>query len=244
MVIDLERCMGCRGCMEACKVENNTAEGIFWMNVHRFEEGDFPNSTVGFLPINCQQCDNPPCVTVCPTQARYKQDDGLVATDTEKCIGCRYCEVACPYGVNCFNWKEPEDAYYFDWKDEPEDLKAATGGNVPPWKNPDLDGRYGPDDAIIAGGGHSGGVVEKCTFCVQRLAKDVQPACVAGCPVSALEFGDLDDHNSSVSKTLRTKATFRLKEELNTKPRVHFVGQLPGDDAEEIEPVLLQTEDR
>lgn len=237
MVIDLDKCMGCRACMEACKVENNTAEGMFWMNVHRFEEGNYPDTRVGYLPVACQHCENPPCVKVCPTGARHKQDDGLVETDFEKCIGCRYCEIACPYGVNFFNWKDPEDNHYLDWDDA--DVKSATEGNVPPWKNPDLEGRYGPEDRLIAGGGHFTGVVEKCTFCVHRLKKGLQPACVANCPVSAFEFGDIDDRSSSVSKTLRTKATFRLKEELDTKPRVHFVGQAPGGDADEIEPALV-----
>jgi len=97
MAIDLERCMGCRACMEACKVENNTTEAAFWMYVFRFEEGEFPDVDVTFLPRPCMHCDNPPCVKVCPVGARHKQEDGLVLTDFERCIGCRYCEVACPF---------------------------------------------------------------------------------------------------------------------------------------------------
>ena len=107
MVIDLDRCTGCRACMVACKVENNTPEANFWMYTFRFEEGEFPNTRVWFMPRPCQHCDSAPCVKVCPVGARFKREDGLTLTDWERCIGCRYCEVACPYGVNYFNWKNP-----------------------------------------------------------------------------------------------------------------------------------------
>lgn len=236
MVIDLDRCMGCRACMEACKAENNTPEAAFWMYVFRFEEHEYPNTRVSFFPRPCQHCDNPPCVKVCPVGARHKQEDGLVLTDFDRCIGCRYCEVACPYGVNYFNWKHPEDNYYLDWKDPA--LEPATGGTIPPFKNPDLGGRYGPDRRLVAGGGHYKGVVEKCTFCVQRLAKGLQPACVANCPVQAFEFGDLDDPSSDVSRALGAKPHFRLLEEAGTEPRVYYTGgQPPGPDAKQIEAV-------
>lgn len=107
MVIDLDRCIGCRACAEACKVENNTPTANFWMYVFRFEEGAYPNTNVWFMPRPCQHCDNAPCVKVCPVGARFKRDDGIVSTDWDRCIGCRYCEVSCPYGVNYFNWKAP-----------------------------------------------------------------------------------------------------------------------------------------
>src|SRR3972149_726626 len=142
MVIDLDRCMGCRACMEACKVENATVEGHFWMKVFRFEEGAYPDVHVGFLPRPCPHCENAPCVKVCPVQARHHQEDGLVLTDFKRCIGCRYCEVACPYGVNFFAFTEPEDSYYLDWNDKA--LEARTGGAVPPYRNPALDVRHGP----------------------------------------------------------------------------------------------------
>lgn len=243
MVIDLDRCMGCRACMEACKVENNTSEQIFWMNVFRYEEGDYPDVTMKFLPRPCQHCENPPCVKVCPTQARYQQDDGIVLTDFEKCIGCRYCIVACPYGVNFFNWKDPEDNYYgLDWDDK--ELDSVTDGAVPPWKNPDLDKRYGPDERLVAGSGHFRGTTEKCTFCIQRVTKGLDPACVETCPVDALIFGDLDDPQSDVSQTLRKKSSFKLKEELNTNPKVRYVGQTaPQTDGREIEAIPIEARD-
>lgn len=222
MVIDLDRCMGCRACVEACKVENNTPEAVFWMHVFRFEEGRYPDVDVSFLPRPCMHCDDAPCVKVCPVGARYKRDDGIVATDSDRCIGCRYCEVACPYGVNFFNWTRPKDSYYLDWNDR--DLVAATGGAVPPWKNPDLERPYGTDQRRIAGGGNHKGVVEKCTFCVQRVEKGLAPACVTSCPVHALVFGDLDDPASAVSVRKASKPGFRLHEDAGTRPRVHYIG--------------------
>jgi molybdopterin-containing oxidoreductase family iron-sulfur binding subunit len=235
MVIDLDRCMGCRACMEACKVENNTPEGAFWMHVFRFEEGEYPDAKIGFLPRPCQHCDNAPCVKVCPVQARHKQEDGLVLTDYKRCIGCRYCIIACPYGVNHFNWRPPEDAYYLDWDDA--SVEKVTGGAVPPYDNPDLDQPHGDRGTLVAGGGHYQGTTEKCTFCVQRLEKDLLPACVANCPVSVFSFGDLDDPNSAPSEALKSKRAFRLKEELNTEPKVYYIGQPPPD--EDIRPIEI-----
>ncbi|HXG01799.1 MAG TPA: 4Fe-4S dicluster domain-containing protein [Candidatus Binatia bacterium] len=220
MVIDLDRCTGCRACMEACKVENNTPEATFWMYVFRFEEGRFPNTHQWYLPRPCMHCDNAPCVKVCPVGARFKREDGLVATDTDRCIGCRYCEVACPYGVNFFNWKSPHKAQYLDWSD------------------PDLDGRYGPERRRTAGGGHAKGVIEKCTFCVHRVERGLKPACVVNCPLFALHFGDLDDPESEVSRLLRRKPHFRLLEEVGTRPRVYYTGgHPPGAGSRQIEPV-------
>jgi molybdopterin-containing oxidoreductase family iron-sulfur binding subunit len=222
--------------MEACKIENNTTQASFWMYVFRLEEGEYPDTRVSFLPRSCQHCDNAPCVKVCPVGARFKREDGLVLTDFERCIGCRYCVVACPYGVNTFNWRDPEEGYYLDWDDP--DLQPVTGGAVPPWRNPDLQVNQGEEERLTAGGGHYQGVVEKCTFCVQRVEQDLDPACVATCPVQALVFGDLDDPASPVNAAMRGRDSFRLLEELGTEPRVHFVGgQPPGQDVREVERV-------
>ncbi|MEE8174585.1 MAG: 4Fe-4S dicluster domain-containing protein [Dehalococcoidia bacterium] len=219
MAIDLERCFGCRACWEACKVENNTPAGITWMQVMRFEQGSYPNVTIGYLPRPCMHCDNPPCVKVCPTGARFKRADRLVLTDFDRCIGCRYCEVACPYGVNYFNWKKPKDNYYLDWNE-------SVDGAIPPYKNPDHDRLYRGRE--VSGGGHYVGVIEKCTFCVHRLAKGLLPACVANCPVRALIFGDLNDPRSQISEILGKKRSFRLLEELDTRPRVFYLGRPPA----------------
>jgi len=236
MAVDLEKCQGCRGCMTACKVENNTVEGNHWMYVFRFEEGTYPDTKMSFLPRPCQHCDNAPCVKVCPVGARFKREDGLVLTDADRCIGCRYCELACPYGVNYFNWQEPEQAQYavIDWQDE--SLDGITGGAIPPYKNPDLDELWGDEQRLTAGGGHSKGLIEKCTFCVQRVEKGLQPACVETCPTDALVFGDIDDPGTPVSQYLREKLTWQLLDEAGTRPSVYYVGgSPPSRDVTEIE---------
>jgi molybdopterin-containing oxidoreductase family iron-sulfur binding subunit len=237
MTIDLSRCMGCRACMEACKVENNTPEGHFWMYVFRLEEGEFPDTKLSYLPRPCQHCDNAPCVKVCPVGARYKRDDGLVLTDFERCIGCRYCEVACPYGVNYFNWLKPQDAQYINWSEDDE-VKARSQNHSPPWENPDASQVHGSERRLNAGGNHFKGVIGKCTFCVHRVEKGLLPACVANCPVRVFEFGDLDDPNSSVSQKLRENKGFRLLEDVGTRPRVIYLnGTPPSADSHEFMPV-------
>ncbi len=239
MVIDLDRCTGCRACVIACKVENNTPTAHFWMHVFRFEEGEYPNARVWFLPRPCMHCDNAPCVKVCPVGARYKEANGLTATDWDRCIGCRYCEVACPYGVNYFNWKKPEDNYYLDWDDD--ELPVVAQGQVPPYANPELNGRYGAEKRHVAGGGRVQGVMEKCTFCIHRVEKGLLPACVANCPPKAMYFGDLDDPESEVSRLLRERPHWRLLEEAGTEPRVYYIGgQPPGTEVRQIEEVVAR----
>lgn len=238
MVIDLSRCYGCRACMVACKVENNTPEAHFFMYVFRLEEGVYPDTRMRFLPRPCMHCDNAPCVKVCPVGARYKREDGIVATDWDRCIGCQYCRVACPYGVNYYNERNPQDSQYLEWNGpDAVALARVTNGAIPPYQNPDLDQPM-KDGRRTAGGGHLKGVVEKCTFCIQRVEKGLKPACVANCPGLALHFGDLDDPNSEVSKILAKNASFQLKEELNTQPKVYYVGQpAPGVKDREFEAV-------
>lgn len=238
-VIDLSRCMGCNACAEACKVENNTGGGMLWMFVLRFEVGTYPNVNWVFLPRPCMHCDNPPCVKVCPVGARFKRQDGFTLTDFDRCIGCRFCEVSCPYGVNYFNWKKPEENQYFRWKMDPrcegEDVYGQgmvceyTGNAKVPYENPDHKKLYG--QRLVSGGAHYLGVVEKCTWCVHRVEKGLLPACVATCPVHALHFGDLDDPDSEISQLLKKGNAWRLQEELGTEPRVYYLGgQQPRHD--------------
>ncbi len=228
MVVDLDRCQGCRACMEACKIENNTVQSVYWMYVFRFEEGEYPDTKMSFLPRPCQHCDNAPCVKVCPVGARFRREDGIVLTDPDRCIGCRYCELACPYGVNYFNWEEPAKAQYsdvIDWEDP--DIQSVTGGAVPGYKNPALDKKYGTEQRRTAGGSHAKGVMEKCTFCVHRVEGGGQPACVETCPTNALIFGDTDDPSSFISQYIREREPWHLLEEAGTKPSVMYVGGKP-----------------
>ncbi len=212
MVVDLARCMGCNACVEACKVENNTGEGIFWMHLFRMEQGVYPDVQWSFLPRPCMHCNNPPCVKVCPVGARHKRKDGLVLTDFNRCIGCRICGVACPYSANYFNWEKPYTNQYYDWSHGEGDnvygvgsIRDSINEMALPYRNPDHGMLYGPNKRLVSGGGHKSGIMEKCTFCVHRVDKGLEPACVANCPVNTLHFGDLNDRNSEVSQILRGK---------------------------------------
>jgi Fe-S-cluster-containing dehydrogenase component len=204
MVISMENCTGCEYCIYACQATKNTPDNITW-NVlsHEFTS----KGREYHLVRPCLHCENPPCTDVCPVGATYRRDDGLVVMDYDKCIGCRYCMVACPYGARSFNWKDPQD--------EPRSY-------VPEWGEPEVEMR-------------PRGVVEKCTFCIERLDRaeaegltpgedyEVTPACVNACPAEARFFGDLNDPNSKVSQLLREHPTMRLREDLGTSPRVYYI---------------------
>lgn len=201
MAIDINRCTGCNSCSVACKVENNLPDDIWWNRILTVggetidsPKGTFPNLSMQFLPINCQHCENPSCVKACPVGATYKRkEDGIVIQDYDKCIGCRYCMVACPYsGVRQFNWKEPEYA---------------------------IDVEMG-DSTVTA---HQFNTVEKCTFCTHRLADGLLPACIETCPTRARTFGDIDDPNSDVSKAIKGRSYFKLMEDKGTKPSVYYL---------------------
>jgi molybdopterin-containing oxidoreductase family iron-sulfur binding subunit len=210
--LDLSRCIGCRRCVYACVEENNQSKDpqIHWISVLRFKKGEkwvdlvesekyynpekVPEEGYFYMPVQCQQCKNPPCVRVCPTQATWKEPDGIVVIDYNWCIGCRYCMAACPYGARHFNWTDPGR------KSGEINPQTHYLGNRPRYK----------------------GVVEKCTFCIQRTRNGRYPACVEACPVGARKFGNLLDPNSEIRYAIEHKRVFRLKEDLNTYPNFYY----------------------
>lgn len=207
MVIDARKCLkekGCDRCIQAChRVHNvpdfpNRAHEIKWIWKEPFQEafvserGPYVNEVFRDQPflVFCNHCDNPPCVRVCPTRATWKREDGIVMMDWHRCIGCRYCMAACPYGSRSFNWLDPRPHIARIDADYPTRTK---------------------------------GVVEKCTFCEERLARGQAPACVEACEEKALVFGDLEDPGSAVRKLLRTNFAIRRKAELGTAPEIYYI---------------------
>jgi dimethyl sulfoxide reductase iron-sulfur subunit len=200
MVVDQNRCIGCWSCSVACKGENNVPEGLYWLRILTLggasietPEGTFPNLSLAFQATNCFHCDNPPCVKACPVSATVKQPNGIVSIDYDRCIGCRYCMVACPYDNRVFNWRAPV-------QDPPPSV--ATVGEVT---------------------ARPKGVVEKCTFCQHRVTKGYDPRCVVACPVGARTFGDLADPHSEVSILLRERPSYVVFPERGTEPSVHYL---------------------
>jgi molybdopterin-containing oxidoreductase family iron-sulfur binding subunit len=246
MVIDTESCFGCRSCVEACKVENNTPRGAFWMHVFRYEEGEYPDVDQEFMPRPCQHCSEPSCADVCPTGARFKREkDGIVLTNYDRCIGCRYCEVGCPYGVNYAQFLDSEKAQYGlpegtsnNWYGD-GNLESEGVEENPPWRAPVHDDPVEP--GVPGSGPQPTGVMSKCTFCVHRQdSEDEQGtvACAETCTADAIKFGDMEDPNSEPRTYLREnqgKSRWKLMEEEGLEPNVIYLGQKPSDQARPIE---------
>ncbi|MFC2002564.1 4Fe-4S dicluster domain-containing protein [Chloroflexota bacterium] len=221
MVIDLGKCTGCQSCTIACKAENNVPHGSpeehtrrtapFWHKVIAVSSGKYPAVSIDLIPMPCMHCDNAPCVTVCPAKATYRREDGIVIQNFRRCIGCKYCIVACPYGVRNFNYKEPGEKEYHR-PDLPSD-RSQRGV----WPFPH----------------RVHGVVEKCTFCFHRIdqglkeakkvGEEVIPACAEACPARTIQFGDLDDPLSQVSQLLASRQWVRLREGMGTRPKVFYL---------------------
>ncbi|NWG32962.1 MAG: 4Fe-4S dicluster domain-containing protein [Chloroflexi bacterium] len=209
MVVNLDQCIGCEYCMRACTATNDVNAEEPWNIV-------IPEKTSAghtfFLSRPCLHCQNAPCVEVCPVKATYHREDGLVVMDYDRCIGCRYCQIACPYDARRFNW---------------EDRSDEENPYVPAWGTPEVERR-------------PRGVVEKCTFCIHRIDaglekglkpgvdREATPACVNICPVGARVFGDLNDPDSRVSQLIASNPTFRLRDELGTNASVYYIPPREG----------------
>ncbi len=207
--LNLSRCIGCRKCAEACHEENNhdRATGNSYIRVLELKNGSLslddavtdythpvPAEGKFYMPVQCHQCDNAPCVKACPIQATWKEADGIVVVDYNWCIGCRYCEAACPYHARRFNWRKP---------------------HVPAEE-------VNPEQGYLSNRIRPQGVMEKCTFCLHRTRKGLLPACLEACPTGSRVFGNLLDPESDIRWVLDHKRVFILKEDLGTQPRFFY----------------------
>lgn len=207
--INLSKCNGNGKCMEACAIENNHHRGNNQSYIRVLEmtkgtmdmeqgnttyAGVVPQPDKYYMPVQCQQCDNPPCVSVCPIEATWKEEDGIVVVDYNWCIGCRYCEAACPYHARRFNWQQPE-------------IPAA---------------QVNPQQGYLSNRIRPQGTMEKCHFCLHRTREGRLPACLEACPTGARVFGDLNDPTSNINWILQNKRVFVLKEELGTRPSFFY----------------------
>ncbi|MGE5664640.1 MAG: 4Fe-4S dicluster domain-containing protein [Deltaproteobacteria bacterium] len=211
--LDLSRCIGCRRCVYGCVAENNQSRDpqIHWIRVLQMnkekgvdiEESEayynpslVPEKGHFYMPVQCHHCRLPPCVKVCPVQATWKETDGIVVVDSNWCIGCRYCMAACPYAARHFNWKKPG-------------LPAEE---------------MNPETHYLGNAPRPVGVVEKCSFCIQRVREQPgrYPACVEACPTGTRKFGNLLDPESEIRYIIENKRVFIFKEDLNTQPQFYY----------------------
>lgn len=208
--LNLSKCIGCRRCVYACAKENNTSRDpeIQYIKVLEMPKGsldveegniyydakEVPREGKFYMPVQCHQCANPPCVKVCPVEATWQEKDGIVVIDYDWCIGCRYCEAACPYEARRFNFATPSIA----------------------------SAEINPDQSYLSNRIRPRGVMEKCTFCLHRVRKGLYPACLEACPTGSRKFGNMLDPKSEVRRIIEEKRVFVLKEELKTHPRFYY----------------------
>jgi molybdopterin-containing oxidoreductase family iron-sulfur binding subunit len=217
MVIDLRKCVGCNACTISCVAENHLPPGVVYRPVIHEEIGTFPNVTKRFLPRPCMQCDNPPCVPVCPVKATWKRDDGIVTIDYDKCIGCRYCITACPYNARVF-----DKGLLYNQVNEPVTASSMVGTSQAEQYEVAPSHEYG-EEWPREGDESPIGNARKCHFCLHRLEKGMLPACTTTCIGRATYFGDANDSDSLVSELIASPNVMRLKEELGTQPKVFYL---------------------
>ncbi len=218
MVIDTRKCVGCSACTIACIAENKLPPGVVYRPVVTEEFGEYPNVSLRYTPRPCMQCDEPPCVPVCPVNATWKRADGIVAIDYDKCIGCRYCITACPYGARTADFGEH---YTANVADGAEELETVVFGTQAPWmQEPSLE--YGKEWKREDHNSPEGNA-RKCTFCLHRLEKALLPKCATSCIGRATYFGDANDPNSLVVELITKNRVQTLLPEKGTKPRVYYI---------------------
>jgi Fe-S-cluster-containing dehydrogenase component len=217
MAIDLRKCVGCHACTIGCIAENKLPPGVVYRPVMEEEIGIYPNVSRRFTPRPCLQCDSPPCTDVCPVKATYKDAEGMVVMDYERCIGCRYCMTACPYSARTFDF----GATYT------QGTPSAPGLIIGHADADDYERvssfEYGVERDRTRRTASPVGNVRKCHFCMHRVHNGVLPACVTTCIGRATYFGDANDPNSLVAAQISRANAVRLKEELGTQPRVYFL---------------------
>jgi molybdopterin-containing oxidoreductase family iron-sulfur binding subunit len=218
MVIDTRKCVGCHACTIACVAENNLPPGVVYRPVLTEEFGEFPNVQLRFTPRPCMQCDEPPCVPVCPVSATWKRPDGIVAIDYDKCIGCRYCVTACPYGARTADFGE---SYVAEVADGAEETETVVFGAQAPWmEQPSHEyGKAWPRESHRSPEGN----VRKCHFCLHRLEVGQLPKCATSCIGRATYFGDTNDPDSLVTELITEYNVQTLLPQHGTRPRVYYI---------------------
>lgn len=229
MVINLAKCIRCHGCVAACRIEHFLPLHITWPRLVAVETDEAGNTDVSTYPVRCNQCKEAPCVEVCPTEASYKREDGIVDIDRNKCFGCRYCVIACPYQNRTYLSRRRDSKYF---PKHAETSFEKKGKKLYP---------------------HQRGTTEKCNFCMEKIDeglaqglapgvdRDATPACVNTCQARALTFGDLDDPNSEISKLIKEKNAFVLHSEYGTEPSVYYIDYRLGDCPSNKAPIYDQT---
>ncbi len=213
MLIDLRKCVGCYACTVGCISENKLPPGVVYRPVITEETGKFPNVRIKFTPRPCMQCERPTCTPVCPVNATYKRPDGIVEIDYDKCIGCRYCLTACPYGARTSDFGE----YYTG--NLPSD-KSILGGNQPYESGPSFEYHQ---KRMRKGHSSPIGNARKCHFCIHRVEKGILPVCVTTCIGRATIFGDLNNKDSLINKMIHSHNVITLLSHKNTHPNVFYI---------------------